>query len=287
MFHRLLPILAIFTFVSGPAFAIDIAAIINAGQEIPAPVGVSSSAAGFGNIQYDEVTKELSWDIAWQDLTGPAVGIHFHSPAAAGSTAGVALNIGDISGLSSPSIGSATISDDFATELLNGQAYINIHTAANGPGEIRGQVDPALVQLSAMLQPEQEVPAPVGVPAGAGGTAMLAFDPASNTLGWNIAWENLTGPAIGLHFHGPASPGTTAGVAVNIGDISGLTSPSIGSTVISDEFESQLLAGDWYINLHTDANAPGEIRGQVVPEPSSILPAILGCVALLRLRRRR
>ena len=90
-----------------------------------------------------------------------------------------------------------------------------------------------------------------------------------------------------MHFHGPAMTGETAGVQVNIGDISGLTSPSMGSTVISDEFASQLLAGDWYINIHTAANGPGEIRGQVVPEPSSALLAVLGTLAMLNIVRRR
>jgi len=91
-----------------------------------------------------------------------------------------------------------------------------------------------------------------------------------------------------MHFHGPAGLGETAGVQVNIGDISGLTSPSIGSATISDELESQLLAGDLYINIHTAANGPGEIRGQVVPEPTSAFMAVLGSLVLVGgVRRRR
>lgn len=265
----------------------DISAIINTNQEIPAPTGVSASAAGFAHMQYDDASKELSWNIAWQDLTGDAVGMHFHAPAAVGTTAGVAVNIGDISGLTSPSIGSTIISDEFATNFLAGESYINIHTATNGPGEIRGQASPSNINLSATLDGAQEIPAPTGVPADAGGAALIAYDPASNLLGWNISWDNLSGPAVGMHFHGPAGFGETAGVQVDIGDISGLTSPSIGSTTISDELESQLLAGDWYINIHTAANGPGEIRGQVVPEPSSAFMAVLAGVGLLGCVRRR
>jgi len=149
----------------------DISAIINTDQEIPAPTGVSTSAAGFAHLQYDDASKELSWNIAWQDLTGDAVGMHFHSPAAIGATAGVAVNIGDISGLTSPSIGSTTITDDFATNLLAGESYINIHTPTNGPGEIRGQASPSNINLSATLDVAQEIPAPTGVPTDAGGAA--------------------------------------------------------------------------------------------------------------------
>ena len=110
------------------AEVIDISAIINASQELPAPSGVASSAAGFAHLQFDDATKELSWDIAWQDLTGPATGMHFHAAAAPGDTAGVALNIGGVSGLTSPSSGSMVIDDAFTADLLNGLSYINIHT---------------------------------------------------------------------------------------------------------------------------------------------------------------
>jgi hypothetical protein len=54
--------------------------------------------------------------------------------------------------------------------------------------------------------------------------------------------------------------GVSAGIRVTITDI---ISPSIGSAVITDTDESQLIAGLWYINVHTDHSPSGEIRGQV------------------------
>ena len=147
----------------------DISAIINTAQENPAPTGVSASTGGFATVQYDDVSKELAWNIAWQDLTGPAEQMHFHAPAPAGANASSVVNIGDVSGLTSPSIGSTTVTDEFAGNLLNGLSYINIHTAANGPGEIRGQVSPQNTNLFATLDTSQEIPAPAGVPASAGG----------------------------------------------------------------------------------------------------------------------
>lgn len=286
MTHRFSILFAFVFAVTASAEVIDISAIIDTSQEIPAPSDVAASAGGFAFMQFDDVSKELSWNIAWQDLTGPATGMHFHAPAGPGSTAGVAVNVGNASGLVSPSIGSATVTDEFAANLLSGQSYINIHTAMNGSGEIRGQANPSNINLSATLNTAQEIPAPNGVPAGAGGSAMLALDPTTNLLGWNIAWDNLSGPATGMHFHGPAGVGETAGVQVNIGNISGLSSPSIGSTVISDEFESQLLSGQWYLNIHTAENGAGEIRGQVVPEPGGAAIALTGALGLLSLVRR-
>ena len=263
-----------------------ISAIINTAQEIPAPVGAADSAAGFATLQYDDVSKELSWDIAWQDLTGSPVGMHFHAAASPGATAGVALNIGEISGLSNPSVGSSIITDEFAADLLGGLSYINIHTAANGPGEIRGQVNPSNINLFASLDADQEVPTPSGVPADAGGSAAIAYDPSTNLLGWNIDWANLSGPAVAMHFHGPAGPGATAPPVVDVGALSGLTSPSIGAVVITDEQEVGLLGGQWYLNIHTAANGPGEIRGQIVPEPTAGLLMITALGGLLAMRQR-
>jgi hypothetical protein len=52
----------------------------------------------------------------------------------------VQVNIGEASGLSSPVVGSAVLTAEQATYLLDEELYINIHTAANPNGEIRGQV---------------------------------------------------------------------------------------------------------------------------------------------------
>lgn len=46
-----------------------------------------------------------------------------------------------------------------------------------------------------------------------------------------------------------------------------------------------LLSGNTYINLHTGQNAPGEICGQVVPEPNGALLALLALGGLAVRRR--
>ena len=62
------------------------------------------------------------------------------------------------------------------------------------------------------------------------------------------------------HFHGPAEPGKNAGVAV---PITPATSGSEGSATLTDAQTADLLAGKYYVNVHTEANKGGEIRGQV------------------------
>ena len=52
-----------------------------------------------------------------------------------------------------------------------------------------------------------------------------------------------------------------AGVAVAI---PGTASPMAGSATLTDAQAADLMAGKWYVNVHTAANKDGEIRGQVV-----------------------
>lgn len=111
------------------------------------------------------------------------------------------------------------------------------------------------------LSGQNEVPAN---PSTASGTAQVAFDPATRTLSWNVSYEGLSGIATAAHFHGPAGVGENAGVQLNIGD-GGLASPLIGAAQISEQQAADLMAGRWYINVHSPRYPDGEIRGQVEP----------------------
>jgi len=94
------------------------------------------------------------------------------------------------------------------------------------------------------------------------GTAEVTFDTATKTLNWTINFDGLSGPPTMAHFHGPAAPGANAGVALMIG--ANPTSPAKGSATLTDAQAADLQGGRWYINIHTNANRGGEIRGQVV-----------------------
>jgi hypothetical protein len=64
-----------------------------------------------------------------------------------------------------------------------------------------------------------------------------------------------------MNFHGPAGPGVGAGVQVTTGVAGG--PPVIANAVLRAAQEADILAGLWYLNLHTSAFGAGEIRGQV------------------------
>ena len=111
------------------------------------------------------------------------------------------------------------------------------------------------------------------------GTASITLDDQSNLLSWNIAWSGLSGTLTVAHFHGPALPAQNAGVQVNFLSIAP-RNPSIGSTNITAQQAADLLAGLWYINIHSTTFPGGEIRGQVVPEPATGLLVLGGLVGL-------
>jgi hypothetical protein len=94
------------------------------------------------------------------------------------------------------------------------------------------------------------------------GTAVVTFDTASKALTWTLNFDGLTGPATMAHFHGPAAAGKNAGVALMIG--TNPTSPAKGTATLTDAQAADLQGGLWYINVHTNTNKGGEIRGQVV-----------------------
>jgi hypothetical protein len=93
------------------------------------------------------------------------------------------------------------------------------------------------------------------------GSADVTFDTASKLLTWKVTYSGLTGAATMAHFHGPAEAGKNAPVVVPIPNpASGVD----GNATLTDAQAADLVAGKYYINVHTDTNKGGEIRGQVV-----------------------
>jgi len=121
----------------------------------------------------------------------------------------------------------------------------------------------APLSFTVQLAGSQQVP-PVATPGE--GTADLSYDPSTGVLTWTVTYSGLSSAATMAHFHGPAPAGKNAGVQIWISkECTPATSPIKGQAKLTPSQAQQLMAGDWYINVHTADHPAGEIRGQVVP----------------------
>jgi hypothetical protein len=120
----------------------------------------------------------------------------------------------------------------------------------------------ATIALKATLNAASEVPA-----KSSSGTGVLTakLNTATNELTYHVTFDGLTGAAAAAHFHGPAAPGANAGPQVAV-KTAPIVSPIDGTATLTPAQEKDLLAGKWYFNIHTAANAGGEIRGQVMED---------------------
>lgn len=126
---------------------------------------------------------------------------------------------------------------------LSARAHITFNITANGLQETPPNASPAT------------------------GTGTAEYDEATNSLTLNFSFAGLTGAEIAAHFH-TAPPGTAGPVAIGLST----GSPKIGVFHLTDAQEAQLLAGNFYINVHTTAFGGGEIRGQLVEAPPQPCP---------------
>lgn len=133
---------------------------LNGANEVP-PTGVTGN--GIATLFYDDNNSVLTTDDSYSfslgafGLSGVATGMHIHAPAPAGVNGPIVVNLAvtPFSVLNSGGtllIGGTNAlppSTSFLGQLQSGLAYINIHTALNPTGEIRGQ----LIQVSAVPEP--------------------------------------------------------------------------------------------------------------------------------------
>lgn len=101
---------------------------------------------------------------------------------------------------------------------------------------------------------------PVKTPAM--GTVDAVLDRQTGLLRWKMSFSQLSGPATMAHFHGPAAIGANAGVA--LGFAAPVASPYEGRATLTAQQAADLLAGKWYVNMHTAKFPAGEIRGQMI-----------------------
>ena len=128
---------ALFLALGSRPAAEQFTATLDGASEVPA---VDTDATGTATVTIDG--NELSWHLEVTGLDNPTMA-HIHG-AAPGENGGVLVPLfreekgADFSGVLSE--GRTTVDDSVLEAIRAGNAYVNVHTAANPRGEIRGQL---------------------------------------------------------------------------------------------------------------------------------------------------
>ena len=257
---------------------------LNGAQEVPA---VATAATGEATVVISADDSTIWYVVTYSGLSGSLAAAHFHT-GAPGVSGGVIL---PLVASASPMVGTLTAANFTASGAITtfaqavaaikaGNTYVNLHTAANPGGEIRGQVVAKGNAHFATLSGAQEGPA---VATAGAGSAWVVISTDGSSITYYVAYSGLSGPAAAAHIH-LGAVGVNGGVMIPLvvgpSPMTGtLTSANLTPTGSVTDFAgaaAAIAAGNTYINVHTAAHPGGEIRGQlavtVAPAPNPTVP---------------
>ncbi|MDB4928548.1 MAG: hypothetical protein JWM10_1032 [Myxococcaceae bacterium] len=221
-------------------------ATLSGAQEVPS---VSSAATGTATVTLNAARTAITYVVRHTLAGATAAHIHTGAPGATGAV------IIPFASATSEITGTATLTAAQVTELEAGGLYVNVHSAANPGGEIRGQILRHNEELYlAPLTGDQEVPR---VASAATGASSVIFNPATSTIHYRLS-TTLTPSAAHIHrgiagVAGPVVyPFAPLGAAID------------GTQAVNATDITELRGGRFYVNVHTAANANGELRGQLL-----------------------
>jgi hypothetical protein len=230
-------------------------------QETPP---VTTPATGVGTFTLNSSLDQLSYHIAVSDIMSITLAhLHKGAPGVAGPPV-VTIYTGTVPfDPSNPISGTVAINAQNLLDLLTGQLYANIHTTAHPAGEIRGQVLSGYTTFEAELSGAQETPP---VTTTATGRAVMVLDSDLQTLHYRLMVTDLIS-ITAAHIH-LGAPGVSGGIVFPLytgGGPFDEDNPVSGTVVLTEtEQLNTLLAGNYYVNIHTSTYPAGEIRGQLL-----------------------
>ncbi len=246
--NRILPIL-IAVLVAAPLAAQNrFRADLDGAQQVPP---VITDTGGWATVDLN-ADNTLTYLVRTWGLTGTDAHIHV---GAVGVSGGILVPL-----TGGPTTWSGTSAVLTAAEIAILRAsglYVNVHTAANPGGEVRGQIVPRPVNFAALLTGDQMVPPVV---TGASGTGTFAVNP-DNTISYSVITSGLVGTAAHIHI---GDAGTSGGILFPLAGgptVWSGTTPALTAAT----FET-MQANGLHVIVHTAANPGGEIRGQIIPE---------------------
>ncbi len=260
-------------------------AVLFSSNEVP-----SVMSMGTGGVLFELVGDSLIASGSFAGLESPfndAIGAHLHF-GFAGQNGPVEIPlvptiVADTSGFFSADSNRFALSPELQEALLQNQLYVNIHSENVPSGELRGQVHPlANAVFRAFLAGSNEK---TPVLSRANGAVLLTLCGDSLTVSGSFAdFSSPFDPSIGqtgAHLHRGLA-GQNGGIDIllnaqlDTGNLAGVFLPGNNTVALTTGQIDTLLSRGYYVNLHSEGNPSGEIRGQVVPQSNFFFNALLG-----------
>ena len=230
---------------------------LDGAQQVPM---VSTNAVGVTTLYLSDNRDTLCIRGTYTGISGGITGLHIHE-GPMGTNGPVVLDLMSyVSGNDRVEavITGSSLTASLIQKMLDGQLYVNLHTAANPNGEIRGQVMLETDRgMAVRLTGAQEVP-----PVSTTGQAVGAFNLAQHMdrLWFDVSIDGLSSAITGAHLH-VAPTGVTGPVVKDL--MPYLNGNRIMGSFDTISFLSELMADSIYINVHTANYPSGEIRAQL------------------------
>lgn len=224
--------------------------IVNFVSFIDGPqAATTSTASGIGLFLINTDDNKLGYHVLY-NLDGTESNAHIHGATLHTEPGSVLHPLPS----TNPKTGVWDYPENNEADILNGRTWVNIHSNLAPGGEIRGQI----TRFVTAIDGDQ-----AGVDTPAIGTGFFSWDGANDRLGYHVIFSGLSSNENNAHIHGPASPGMGAGVLHPLP----AGSPKLGIWDYDPVNEPAIQFSRTYVNIHSENNLAGEIRGQVWIEP--------------------
>jgi hypothetical protein len=160
------------------------------------------------------------------------------------------------------------------------KAFVTLAMTVAAIGAAVSTASAEVYTLTASLSGDQETPAP-GLNTGAFGSATVTVDTGARTVTYRVDVFNLPSGVTASHIHAGGA-GTAGPVVVNfappinasndfsfsgtVRDTEFVLRPDQGIRSADDMFQA-IIGGNSYVNVHSQVNGGGEIRGRLTLKP--------------------
>ena len=241
--------------------------------EVPS---VDTDGTGSVYVIVNAARTKLTYVATFRGLSGPVVAAHIHfgasdvaGPVIIPLRAGRSPMIGTLYASNLTPAGGIDTFAEAITAMLAGDTYVNLHTAANPPGEVRGQLKRRSGDrvFTGTLSGAAEVPAVSGEGTG---SALVIVNNTGTKVTYVVTFRGLSGPVVAAHIHlgdpsvsGPVVLPLRAGRSPMVGTLYAANVTPAGDVANLADLIAAMRGFRTYVNLHTAANPAGEVRANL------------------------